>query len=630
MSRSFKSLAAIFAMAIMATGCTNTPNDSSDGSSSSSSQISSPNSSSTEVHVEPETAPVSSKDILSQTATCTVEFSDSGITTEGKGAFASADTLTITTAGVYCLSGTSSNAKIIVEADKTDKVTLVLNGVSLTSKKGAVIDCEEAGELVICTAKGTENVLSDTKNYTFAGEETEPDAAVFCRSDLTLSGEGKLTVNALYNDAIKCKDNLQIINGTYAVKSEGDGIVGKDSVKIYDGDFSVESGKDGIKSSKDNDEKLGFVTINKGNFKINSARDGIQAETKLTIFGGNIEIVSGGDAAYDEVKPDTGNPGDRPFDRDWNKGGLAVTAQSTENTESLKGLKAGGDIVVYNTETVVNITSADDAIHSNANVSIFGGEYTLSSCDDGIHAGELLTINSGTIKITKSYEGLEGMNIAINGGVIDLKATDDGINVAGGDNGDFFGFGSGTDDYYITISGGDITVNADGDGVDSNGTIAMSGGKLVIYGPTNSGNGAIDYQKSFAMSGGELIALGAMGMAQAPSTLSQPCLSISANVNANAKIEVKSDNGTVIMSTTTPKACQSLIFSSPNFKAGSSYSIYADNTLLSTVTAENGVSGNGANGAGGMGGGNKPGGMGGNKPGKNPGDIPAGMNPGTI
>lgn len=623
MSRSIKSLAAIFAMAIMTAGCTNSDNNESSGnSSSSSSAISSSSSSSlTEIHVDPENAPVSSKDILAQTATCTIEFSDSGIKTEGKGAFASTNVVTITTAGVYSLSGTSANAKIIIEADKTDKVTLVLNGVSLTSKKGAVIDCEEAGELVICTAGATENVISDTANYTFEADEDEPDAAIFCRSDLTLSGEGKLTVNGAYKDAIKCKDSLQVINGTYSIKSASDGIVGKDSVKIFDGSFTIEAGKDGIKSSKENDEKLGFVTINNGNFKINSARDGIQAETKITIFGGNIEIVSGGDAAYADVKPDTGNPGDRPFDRDFRNPSSSGGSSEAEETSSTKGLKAGGDIVVYNTETVVNITSADDAIHSNANISIFGGELKLSSCDDGIHAGELLTINNGKITIEKSYEGLEGKNIAINGGVIDLKSTDDGMNVAGGDNGDYFGFGSGTGDYYITISGGEITVNANGDGIDSNGTIAMSGGKLVIYGPTNSGNGAIDYQKSFAMSGGELIALGAMGMAQAPSTLSQPCLSISANVSAESKIEVKADNGTVILSTTTPKNCQSLIFSSPNFKAGTSYSIYANGTLLSTVTAENGVSGNGANGSGGIGGGNKPGGMGGNKPGKNPGTI---------
>lgn len=605
-------------MAILTAGCTTDNGESSgDSPSSSSLQSSSPSGvPSQEIKVEAEKAPISSSDVLAEAATCTIEFSDSGITASGKGAFASSKAVTISTAGVYYLSGTSSDARIIVEADKSDKVTLVLKGASLKSKNGAVIDCEEAGELVICTAGGTENSLTDGANYTGLDDKGEPDAAIFCRSDLTLLGEGKLTVNANYKDAIKCKDSLQIINGTYTVNSESDGIVGKDSVKVFDGSITIESGKDGIKSSKDNDPELGFVTINGGNINIKSDCDGIQAKTKLTVYGGNIEIVSGGEAAYAEITTEPGddfggNHGGRPpFDHDMNN---SSGSSSDEETSSTKGLKAGGDIVIYNKETVVKVTSADDSIHSNANVTISGGQLTLSSCDDGIHSGELLTINNGNISITKSYEGLEGKSIAINGGVVDLKAVDDGMNSAGGDSGDYFGFNSGSEDYYVSISGGEITVNADGDGIDSNGTIAMSGGKLVVYGPTSNNDGAFDYGKSFAVSGGELIALGSAGMAQAPSTLSQPCLSINANVTAGSKLEVKADDGTVILSTTTPKNCQSLIFSSGNFKVGSSYSIYSGSTLLSTVTAENGVSGNGARGFGG--GGNNPGGMGGNRPG---------------
>ncbi|MCH5204368.1 MAG: carbohydrate-binding domain-containing protein [Oscillospiraceae bacterium] len=627
MSRSLKSLAAICAMAVLAAGCTKTEiNDNSDGSSSQSSQISSVSGNSGgDVHVDAEQAPISAGEVMTESATCTIEFSDSGINVSGKGASVSNTTVTISTKGVYYLSGTSSDAKVLIEADKDDIITLVLDGLSLTSKNGAVIDCEEAQELVICTKGGSVNSLSDSTNYTFASDKTEPDAAVFCRSDLTLLGEGTLKVTGNYNDAIKGKDNLQIVSGTYSIKSESDGIIGKDSVKIFDGTITIESGKDGIKSSQDNDPSLGFVTINGGNISISSGRDGIQAETQLTVYAGNIEIVSGGDAAYKEVSSDGGmTPGNHTHGGDWGYWGNPSGGSSATTSEaSTKGLKAGGDITIYNKETVINITSADDAIHSNANVTISNGKLTLSSCDDGIHADELLTVDNGTITITKSYEGLEGKNIAINGGVIDLKTADDGLNAAGGDNGDFFGFGGG--DYYISITGGDITINADGDGIDSNGTVAMSGGRVVVYGPTNSNNGALDYEKSFTLSGGELIALGSVGMAQAPSALSQPCLSITANVSANSKLEVRAEDGTVIMGTTTPKNCQSLIFSSSSLKEGSSYSIYSDNTLLYTVTAQNGVSGNGANGSGGFGGGGNPGGFGG---GGHPGGGPGGGNPG--
>ena len=605
MIRNFKSVAAICAMAVLAcTGCDKSETQSSNESSAGP-QFSSSISSAGEVNFETEKPTISNDDVLSETATCTISFSDSGINVSGNGAFASADTVTINNGGVFSLSGASENARVLIEADKADKVTLILDGVSLSYKKGAVIDCEEAGELIICTAKDSENSVSDSENYTLAANETEPDAAIFCRSDLVLSGGGELAVNGNYNDAIKCKDNLQIIGGSYDVTSVSDGITGKDSLKIFDGNITVNAGKDGIKSSQDNDPSLGTVTINGGDITINSDHDGIQAETKLSVFGGNIKIVSGGDAAYEEVAPDNGQgPGGRPFGGDWG-GRSAGQDTTTETSQSLKGLKAGGDIRIYNKDTVVDITSADDAIHSNANVNIAGGQITLSSCDDAIHADEILTIDNGTINITKSYEGFEGKSISINGGTIDLLAADDGMNAAGGDNGDYFGFGSDSDEYYISISGGDITVNADGDGIDCNGSIAMSGGKLTVFGPTNSGNGALDYGKSFAVSGGELIALGSSGMAQAPSTLSQPCISITSNVSAGSKIEVKSEDGTVVMSTTTPKNCQSLIFSSFNFKEGSTYNIYVDDTSVSTVTAQNGVSGNG-----GMGG--NPGGMGGN------------------
>ena len=610
MIRSFKSFAAICAMAVMAAGCTNTDKNNSSNSSSAGTQISSSSSSPEDTYVAPETAPIGSSEILSQAATCTINFSDSGIEASGKGAIVSSKIVTINTEGVYSLSGTSSDAKILIEADKDDKITLILNGLSLTSKDGSAIDCEEAGELVVCTASGTENSVCDTSNYTFEPEETEPDAAIFCRSDLTLAGEGKLSVTGYYNDGIKCKDNLQIINGTYTVKSESDAIVGKDSVTIYDGDISADSGKDGIKSSQNNDPTLGYVAINGGNISIYAEHDGIQAETTLSVYSGNITIVSGGDAAYASVQTETETgPGGGHFGGDWGNRNPNSGSSANENTQSLKGLKAGGDIAIYNKDTVLNITSADDAVHSNANVTVSSGQLTLSSCDDAIHADETLKIESGNISVIKSSEGLEGKCIEIDGGEIDIISADDGMNAAGGDNGDYFGFGSGSDEYYISIKGGDVTVNAGGDGVDSNGSIALSGGRLVIYGPTNSGNGALDYGTSFAVSGGELIALGSVGMAQAPSTLSQPCISITANVSENSKLEVRAEDGTVIMSTTTPKVCQSLIFSSYNFTEGSTYSVYSGDTLLSTVTAQNGVSGNGGSFGGGFGGG--PGGNGG-------------------
>lgn len=645
MDMNFKMLAALCAAAFTITGCSNDSSSDNPTDSSSSGTISQSSSETNEV------TKLNSAEIKDEEITCKVEFSDGKISVDGKNAAASGNTLTISGAGVFSLSGTCSDAKILIEATDNDEVTLLLNGVNLTSKNGAVIDCEKAKSLSIISAGGTQNTLTDTENYTFAEGEDEPDAAVFSRCDTVYNAceEGSLTINGNYKDGLKCKDGFSIAGGTLEINSADDGITGKDYVTVLGGKITINSSGDGIKSTHDTDEKRGYVTIDGGEITINSAKDGIQAETVLTVNGGKIDIKAGGDEADKEI---SGNRGFLDFDNrggnktrpDGNFGTMTppdengtmtrpekpsgfnppdatatatltsaqTDADSTDSSDSMKGLKAGTSVVITGGE--INVTAADDSVHSNGNVTVKSGTLNLSSCDDGIHADETLLISGGNITVSKSYEALEGKNIEISGGEINVKATDDGINAAGGDNGSLLGFNANSEDYYISISGGNITVNADGDGLDSNGTIALSGGFVVVYGPTNSGNGAIDYQKSFAVSGGELIALGNSGMAQAPGTLSQPCLSIYAEVSENSKIEVQDSSGNIVISTTTPKKCNSLIFTSDKFKSGESYSIYENDTLLSTVTAEIGVTGGGASANGGKGGHGGMGGMGGQRP----------------
>ena len=622
MNMNFKTLAALCAAAFTITGCSADGDKGSQSASESSSGAVSGLNADNKTSVEAGSSSV----VDVEQATCKAVFSDEKITVEGKNASVSGNTLTISGAGVFAISGTSSDAKIKIEAADNDEVTLLFSGADLTSKNGAVIDCEKAKVLNLVSAENTQNKLTDSVNYTFADGEDEPDACLFSRCDTVYSAEngGTLTVTGNYGDAIKSKDGFTVLNGTLEINSADDGITGKDFVVISGGKIVISADGDGIKSTHDTDEKRGYVTINDGEITIDSANDGIQAETVLTVNGGVINVKSGGDAADAEISSgrdflDFDNRGERPNGMGGNpRGDFSPTTQTTaqtttaESSDSTKGLKAGKSVEIAGGE--ITVTAADDSVHSNGSVTVQNGTLLLSSCDDGIHADESLTISGGKITVTKSYEALEGKNIEITGGEIDVKATDDGLNAAGGDNGSFLGFNADSDEYYISISGGNITVNAGGDGIDSNGTIALSGGYVVVYGPVDNGNGAIDYEKSFAVSGGEMIALGSSGMAQAPGTLSQPCLSIYADVSADSKIEVRDSSGNVVMSTTTPKKCSSLIFTSDKFTSGESYSIYANDTLLSTVTAEIGISGGGANANGGFGGGF--GGMGGQRPDK--------------
>ena len=599
MSMNFKTIAALCAVVLGVTGTLagcdagskGSANDS--GSGMGSSLNSEANSQAADKNVTGYDAAV--KTTAPESAGCAIRFTDNEVEVSGGAVDVNGTAVTINKPGIYSVSGSCSNGKIIVDAGKGNEVTLILDSVDLKSANNSVIECTSGKLITLYLAEGSVNTLSDSANYSFNDGGDEPDGAIYSKSDLVIAGSGKLTVNGLYKNGIKGKDTLSIDCGELVINAADNGIVGRDCVVIQDGSYTISAGGDGIKSTNDEDPELGYITINGGSFDIAAEQDGIQAETVVSVKGGTFKIVSGGEAADAEISASAG----AMFDRDRFNGRGGSTSQTNSSDTSQKGIKAGTNIVIANGD--IDIKAADDSIHSNGEVSVYGGTLKLSSCDDGIHADELLSISGGDISVSKSYEGLEGMNIEISGGNIYVNAVDDGINAAGGDGGSYFGYNSAQNDYYISITGGDIVVNASGDGIDSNGTIAQSGGNVTVYGPTNSGNGAIDYERSYTMSGGTLIALGASGMAQAPSTLSQPCLSINSNVAANSTIEVRDADGNVILSTTTPKSCQSLIFCCKEFKSGSKYGIYADNTLLSEVTATDGVAGGGASGMGGFG-----------------------------
>jgi hypothetical protein len=269
---------------------------------------------------------------------------------------------------------------------------------------------------------------------------------------------------------------------------------------------------------------------------------------------------------------------------------MTIKCTGTLTTEdiSLKGIKANSVIELLS--GTYNIDTMDDCIHSNDTIVVKDGIYTLKSSDDAVHADSFLNITGGTIQITGCYEGLESGDITIAGGNIDITSSDDGINGAGGQDGNANnGFGNdifqpgrpgggqpgGTANsiYKLLISGGDINVNSAADGVDVNGDIYMTGGKLIIYGPTDNANASLDYDKTFVINGGILMALGSTGMAQAPSeTSSQPFvqMSLSARQLANTAIRI-SEGSTELITVNAKKAFQSVIFSLPAMKIGNSY-----------------------------------------------------------
>lgn len=280
----------------------------------------------------------------------------------------------------------------------------------------------------------------------------------------------------------------------------------------------------------------------------------------------------------------------------WADTDTNIDADDT-NTTSIKALKAGSKLLIQ--DGTFNIDSEEDALHSDGYLAIAETTLTASSGDDGIHADEKIDIYAGTITIANSYEGLEGKEIVINGGEVDITASDDGINVSG----DAAETDSETS-YTITINNGKVKVNADGDGIDVNGSGYVSGGTVIVEGPTNSGNGGLDYDGKFEVTGGMLIVTGCQGMAMTPSegtTINTVATAVNTQA-AGTEVTLTDSEGNVLLTVTPEKEFSHIVISSSEIKTGGSYKIMAGTTELASFTADETIT-NLSGGAGKFGGG---------------------------
>lgn len=468
----------------------------------------------------------------------------------------SEDAVKITAAGTYVITGKHSS--ITVSAPDSAKVRIILKNATVQNSNGPAIYITAADKVFITAYKGTVNTVSDGSTYSSDFDGTNVDGAVFSKADLTLNGEGTLNITGSYKCAVVSKDDLIICGLTLNAKSLGSAIEGKDCVKSKDATVTVTSGGDGIKSTNSEDTAHGFVYIESGLFNITAAKDGIQAETLVKLSGGEINVTSGGD-------------GRAPFE-----------SSLSDDEESTNGIKAGTLILAEGGS--ITVSSADDTVHSNGDVQINGGKFALSSGDDGIHADNALIINSGEITVSKSYEGLEGKTVTVTGGNIDITSSDDGINAADGSSSSSGGApgANASSDVYINISGGYITVNASGDGVDSNGNIDISGGVILVSGPTSDGDSALDCDGTATVTGGTAIFCGSAGMAETFSdSSSQPSLmyTLDSAAAAGTSVALVNSEGKVIASFVPSKQYINIVISSPRLTVGSSYTLSVGGTV---------------------------------------------------
>lgn len=558
-----------------------------------------------------------------------IELSATGASIKGSGAVAKDRTVTITAAGTYVLSGIWDQGQIVVDAPNEDKVRVVLNGVEIHSKESAPIYVKQADKTIITLQDGTKNVVTDAAEYTAVDSSTdEPNAAIFSKDDLTINGTGALTVRGNHNNGITSKDELKITGGSIMVYAADDGLMGRDLVAIKGGTITIEAAGDGIKSTNDTDASKGIVSIDEGTLLVKAGRDGIQAAASVEINGGSFTVSSGGGSENGVAKVSEMNGGMRGP----SPAGAAANTNAAEEASG-KAIKAGANITIA--KGTFRIDSADDAIHSNNRVAIAGGNLSIASGDDGIHADSSILIAGGNIEITKSYEGIESSAVTISGGETKVTASDDGINIAGGADGSSANgrpgqntFSSSSANNMLTVTGGTVHVNSSGDGLDSNGSILMSGGTVFVSGPTANNNGAVDYDGAFELTGGLLIAAGSAGMAQAPSEQSSQhsiLMTYPQVQKAGMIVELKDKNGSTLASFAPDKSFQTVVIGSAELKKDAVYSLYTGGaktvefTIANSITwlNEAGVTSATSSGPGGFGGGagggGNPNGLGGNR-----------------
>lgn len=527
-----------------------------------------------------------------------IQLNGDSATSTSKAVTISGATVTITDEGTYILSGTLNDGMIVVNADKKDKIQLVLNNVSIHSKASAPIFIQQADKVFITLASKSVNDLSNGGSFA-AIDGNNIDAVIYSKDDLTLNGSGSLTINSPAGHGIVSKDELTLTGGNYNINSASHGMTGKDNICIVGSEINITSGKDGIHADNQDDSSLGFIYIQGGTFNITSEGDGIASSAWMQIDDGSFNIVSGGGSAKAEKKTSDfgggfmggdfmggGRPGRGPGPGYMEENPASDSANTDTEDESIssKGIKANGNLIFKGGNFTLD--TVDDAVHSNTYIQVDTGTFKISTGDDGFHADEKLTITSGTINIRESYEGLEALHVEILGGDLTIYSSDDGINAAGGTDESGFGgafpgrdrfggHGGGASNGSISISGGKLYINASGDGIDANGTLTITGGYIVVCGPTVGDTATLDFDVSGTISGATFIGTGSSFMAQSFSDSDQGVIGVKVNNQAaGIEITLKDSGGNIIIGPYLPElSFEIVILSSPNIIKGETYTL---------------------------------------------------------
>ena len=498
-------------------------------------------------------------------------------------------TLTITKAGTYKLSG-EYQGQIKVETADSDAVRLVLDNANITNSSGAALNVVNADEVILYSASGTTNTISDGADYTATGED-DPDAVVYSKADLTIAGEGALKVNGNHEDGIHTSDGLVIASGTLEVNAANTGIKGKDYVDILGGTINVTAQQDGIKSTNDTDEGKGWTRLSNGTVTVNAGDDGFKASRVVEISGGSLTVeqsdegieaqyinVSGGDvnvtSADDGMNASLKTSDSESTDSSANTSDAANQQQNNQQQGSLPGEQQNGTSNQQQQGTgqppAMSGTSQDGTSQNGTTGT--GQQQNNTQNQSNQNMGQPPAMPGGNAQDGTSQNGTtgtgqQGMGQPPQGGM------------PGGGGGTFEVI-----DAAINVSGGNITVNAEGDGIDSNGVTTLSGGTLIVNGPSQGGNAALDTNGDLLLNGATVLSGSTADMFEAPSTNSTSGylkLTNSSGFEQGSTVQVADSSGKVVANYKVTKSnVQLVLVSSSSIVKGQSYTVYTTTSAV--------------------------------------------------
>ena len=464
-------------------------------------------------------------------------------------------TLTITKAGTYKLSG-EYQGQIKVETADSDAVRLVLDNANITNSSGAALNVVNADEVILYSASGTTNTISDGADYTATGED-DPDAVVYSKADLTIAGEGTLKVNGNHEDGIHTSDGLVIASGTLEVNAANTGIKGKDYVDILGGTINVTAQQDGIKSTNDTDEGQGWTRLSNGTVTVNAGDDGFKASRVVEISGGSLTVEQsdeGIEAQYINVSG----------------GDVNVTSADDGMNASLKTSNS------ESTDSSANTSDTADQQQNNQQQGSLPGEQqngTSNQQQQGTGQPQPPAMPGGNAQDGTSQNGTTGT------GQQGMGQPPQGGMPGGGGGGTFEVI-----DAAINVSGGHVTVNAEGDGIDSNGVTTLSGGTLIVNGPSQGGNAALDTNGDLLLNGATVLSGSTADMFEAPSTNSTSGylkLTNSSGFEQGSTVQVADSSGKVVANYKVTKSnVQLVLVSSSSIVKGQSYTAYTTTSAV--------------------------------------------------